>query len=434
VTAYRDIKKIGVGGNAEVHECERDGDKARFAKKRLLDTADDETKDRFLREVRLLAKLDHPNIVSVVTTRFDKEPLWFVMPLYEASLDDQFPGIAGDMPRIKKIFGSILDAVEYAHAEGVIHRDLKPANVLMNSDDDVVVSDFGLGRFIDSESTRLTQSGNWLGTPLYMAPEQSRGTKVADARSDVFSLGRILYELVTGSLTTAVQDTSSLDPGIALIIERCTKTNPAARFPAVTDLKTAWRTAVGLEEAGSDSERLSALSAKLASDLVPTTTVVKEVFDILSRHADDMDLLHNTVMALQPAAALKFVESEPKRARVVLRRFTDHIEAQSWPFSYTDKIGDVCARLFNHITDAVIRADLLHCLIELGVGHNRFYVTALAQKLLNQARTPAENIALAERIHGASPRNKDWLLENLPMSRRDRMLERALGGAQGNER
>lgn len=427
MTAYRDIRRIGAGGNAEVHECERDGDGGRFAKKRLLDAADDETKDRFRREVRLLAKLDHPNIVSVVTTRLDKEPLWFVMPLYRSSLDDQFPGVAGDMPRIKKIFGSILDAVEHAHAEGVIHRDLKPGNVLMNGDDDVVVSDFGLGRFIDSQSTRLTQSGNWMGTPLYMAPEQSKGTKAADARSDVFSLGRILYELVTGTLTTAVQDTSSLDPAIALIIERCTKTSPTARFQSVTDLKTAWRAAVGLEEAGTDSERLAVLSAKLASELVPAAAVAQEVFDILSRHADDMDLLHNTLMVLQPAAVLMFVESDTKRARAMLRRFTDHIEGQSWPFSYTDKIGDACARLFNQVADPVIRADLLHCLVDLGVGHNRFHVIGLAQEALQQPRTPAENIALAERIQGTSPRNKDWLIENLPASRRDRLLERALG-------
>jgi hypothetical protein len=426
MAVYQDIKRIGSGGNAEVSECARDADGLRFAKKRLLASADEDTKDRFRREVRLLAKLDHPNIVSVVATRLDQEPLWFVMPLYQSSLADQFPAIVGNLPRIAKIFGALLDAVEHAHGEGVIHRDLKPGNVLMNGDDDVVVSDFGLGRMIDSQSTRLTQSGDWMGTPLYMAPEQSQGTKAADERSDVFSLGRILYELMSGPLTTAVQDVSSLDPAIALIVERCTKTNPAARFPTVAELKTAWRVAVGVEEAGSDSQRLSELTAKLASGLYSDPQAATEVFDILFRHKDDADLVHNTLMALPAHIVAGFAQRDLNRARGLLRQFTDHIGLQSWPFSYTDKVGDVCAHIFPLVVDPVIRADLLHCLIDLGVGHNRWHVIELARGILKQNRNRAESIALAGRVQEAGIQAKDWLRDNLSPAHRDKLMEQAL--------
>lgn len=426
MASYRDIERIGTGGNAHVSTCERDTDRKRFAKKRILPSADSDERDRFRREVRLLAKLDHPNIVTVVATHLDVEPLWFVMPLYKSSLDDQFPAIVGDMTRIVPVFGAILDAVEFAHAEGVIHRDLKPGNVLMNGDDDVVVSDFGLGRFVGSQSTRLTQSGEWMGTLLYIAPEQLRGTKAADERSDIFSLGRILYEIMTGRLTTAVQNTSSIDPAIGLIIDRCTMAKPADRFQSVTELKATWRAAVDVEDTGSDSQRLMQLTAKFGSGVIPHSAEVTEMFNMLSRHAEDNDLLHTTLMTLPVEVVGMFVKNDLNRARGLLRRFSDHISTTGWPFSYTDRIGGVLSRFYAGLADPVIRADLLHCAVELGTAHNRWYVMEIAKRLLNESRSPAENIALAQRIETASDRTKGWLRDNLSPARRDRMLARAL--------
>src|SRR4051812_35166082 len=99
---YKDIAHLGTGGNAEVYECERDSDALHFAKKRVMATAEVGVKDRFRKEVRLLAKLDHPNIVKVIASHLETEPLWFVMPLYESSLQDCFPAIVSDLPRVVK--------------------------------------------------------------------------------------------------------------------------------------------------------------------------------------------------------------------------------------------------------------------------------------------------------------------------------------------
>ena len=170
----------------------------------------DEEKERFAREVRILSSLDHPNVVKVLAKQLSTEPFYYVMPLYRHSLASEIPAMAADESRINTIMSGVLDGVEYAHLQGILHRDIKADNVLMNSDTDLVISDFGLGRIIDSASTRQTISGFGMGTMRYMAPEQFSDAKYADHRSDVFSLGRMIYELYTGPLTGIHQDVTSL--------------------------------------------------------------------------------------------------------------------------------------------------------------------------------------------------------------------------------
>jgi eukaryotic-like serine/threonine-protein kinase len=205
------------------------GDGAILAKKKLL-VADADSICRFSREVRIQSRLDHPNIVKVIAQRLQTRPYWYVMPLYRRSLDDELRNPIGDEKRVKKIFGAILDGMEYAHKEGVLHRDLKPKNVLMNSDDDLAITDFGLGRMVDSESSRVTPTGEGMGTPLYVAPEQWDDLKTADVRSDIFTLRRMLYEFYTGRLTSSTQDLSQLPAGVAVIVGRCTQHDPARRY------------------------------------------------------------------------------------------------------------------------------------------------------------------------------------------------------------
>ena len=135
----------------------------------------------------------------------------------------------------------------------------------MNSDDDLVVSDFGLGRVLDSKTTRKTATGTRLGTFLYCSPEQMMDFKRADHRSDIFSLGRMLYELYTGELTSAIQDLSSVPALIAPIVERATATNPDNRYPTVDkmlgEFDGAMEVMLGVVESGSLSDLVEKLRA-----------------------------------------------------------------------------------------------------------------------------------------------------------------------------
>jgi len=195
-----------------VWECVREDDGEHLAKKVLLDESEEAIK-RFQREVRILSKLDHPRIVKVVAKHLQEPPFWYAMPVYQHSLRSTLNEVVGKQERIAKIYSMVLEGMQYAHGEGIIHRDLKPENILFNNDRDLVISDFGLGRALDAETSRKTYTGEWLGTFAYMAPEQLQDAKRADVRSDIFSLGRILYELYTGSIPGAVQDLTTLPIG-----------------------------------------------------------------------------------------------------------------------------------------------------------------------------------------------------------------------------
>ena len=148
--------------------------------------------------------------------------------------------------------------------EGVVHRDLKPANILMNSDSDVVVADFGIGLKMGTDATRQTLSGVPLGTRLYMAPEQWSSAHEADERSDVLALGRILDELYRGPLTERGAQVPDLPPGIAFVVERCTEENRERRFGSVAGLKQAYLTVVNPPEGDSRLAEFTDLRARLS--------------------------------------------------------------------------------------------------------------------------------------------------------------------------
>jgi TolB-like protein len=158
--------------------------------------------DRFLREIRLAARLQHPHILTVLDSGDTGGRLWFTMPYVEGETlrarltrEKQLP--VGDALRIAREAAS---GLEYAHRHGVIHRDIKPENLLLTADGQVLVADFGIGRAMEGASgaERLTETGMIVGTPAYMSPEQAAGERDIDARTDIYSLGTVLYEMLAG--------------------------------------------------------------------------------------------------------------------------------------------------------------------------------------------------------------------------------------------
>jgi serine/threonine protein kinase len=151
---------------------------------------------RFKREAQAAARLGHPNIVQVYEYGEEGDHAWIAMeyvagkPL-TAYLDE---GLRTEVLRVRDIIGQLLDALAYSHVQGVVHRDIKPSNLLVTAEGQIKVTDFGIARV---EASVLTQRGDMLGTPSYMSPEQYMG-EVTDGRSDIFSTGVILYELLTG--------------------------------------------------------------------------------------------------------------------------------------------------------------------------------------------------------------------------------------------
>jgi eukaryotic-like serine/threonine-protein kinase len=155
--------------------------------------------ERFVREIRLAARLDHPHILPVYGSGETAGRLWFTMPYVEGeslrnrlAREPQLP--LADAVRITR---AVADALGYAQRQGIIHRDVKPENILLQGER-CVLADFGVARAVDAAGERLTETGLALGTPAYMSPEQGAADRHLDHRSDIYSLGCVVYEMLAG--------------------------------------------------------------------------------------------------------------------------------------------------------------------------------------------------------------------------------------------
>ena len=156
--------------------------------------------ERFQREIETVARLQHPNILTVHDSGATAGQLWFTMPFVEGeSLRERLrrePQLPVEVAL--RIATDAARALQYAHDHGVIHRDIKPENLLLTKDGSTLVADFGIARALSAGDDRLTETGLSVGTPTYMSPEQAVGDRHLDARTDVYSLGTVLYEMLAG--------------------------------------------------------------------------------------------------------------------------------------------------------------------------------------------------------------------------------------------
>jgi Tol biopolymer transport system component len=259
---------LGKGGMGEVYRARDKKLKRDVAVKILPDefARDADRVGRFQREAEVLASLNHPNIASIYDLEEAQGARFLVLELVEGeTLADRIARGPIPVKEALTIGKDICEALEAAHEKGVAHRDLKPANIKLTASGQVKVLDFGLAKVLEhpsgntvlsnSPTLRETSAGVIFGTAAYMSPEQAKGV-AADARSDVFSFGCVLYEMLTGR-PAFVGDTvseilasvllrdpqldrlpSDLNPRIPELLRRCLDKNPKRRWQAVGDLKT----------------------------------------------------------------------------------------------------------------------------------------------------------------------------------------------------
>lgn len=263
---YRIISQIGKGGMANVYKAYQPSVDRDVAIK-VLPSQLAESKEfaiRFHQEARIIAKLEHPHILPVFDYGESDGVAYFVMRYLEAGTlkDKMEAGRPLPLKDIDRIFTQLADALSYAHMHGIIHRDLKPANALIDSHGNIFLTDFGIARLLESASPRLTQTDAIMGTPAYISPEQAQGQDV-DQRSDIYSLGIILYEMVMGGVPF-VADTPlavlfkhisdplplpskvkpDIPPSIEKVILKALAKDPKDRFATADEFVAAWKRAL----------------------------------------------------------------------------------------------------------------------------------------------------------------------------------------------
>ncbi len=253
---YQLLDEIARGGMGVVYRAFDPRLQSHVALKRMLFAPKSNEAERFLREARTLARLRHPGIVTVHEVDFDQGAPYMVMDLVSGgSLQARLREGPLDVEAALDIATRVAQAMHYAHGEGVVHRDLKPANVLLDAEGLPLVSDFGLALVHDGQS-ELTGSGALLGTLGYMPPEQAAGERDAlGPWTDVYAIGAILYELVTGQRLFSAQSSLEMlrlirerDPvppqrlrpelpaDVSAIILRCLEKTPTRRYPSAAAL------------------------------------------------------------------------------------------------------------------------------------------------------------------------------------------------------
>lgn len=325
-------------------------------------------RSRFIREAQSAGMLsEHPGIVTIhdVAETGSSGGAFIAMEYVEGTnlKDVMRRGEAIDLPVIADLVGQIAEALDYAHERGVVHRDVKPANVLVTRDRRVKITDFGIARI---EASNLTRDGQMLGTPNYMAPEQVKGTEV-DHRADIFSLGVIIYELLTrkkpfqGENLTVVthrivyddftppeEHVPDLPAGLTGILQKALAKSPARRYAKAGEMADALGRVIenhlGLPNeraavAGGDPPAVPAAPARVGAESVPGAVVEEatpspEASPALAAPADDLG---------QPERAAPVASPSGRRAASSLARWETVLEGRGTSLGRLLAIGSMAA-------------------------------------------------------------------------------------------
>ncbi len=286
---YQIVAPLGEGGMAAVYKAYQPGMERYVALKVLPRNYADDAQflARFQREAKLLAQLQHPHILPVFDFGQAEGYTYIVMPFIQSgTLTDQLKGSPVPLARIRQIITQVGEALNYAHVRGMIHRDIKPSNILIDESGNCLLTDFGLARMVE-DAVNLTSTGTVMGTPAYMSPEQGSGSKI-DSRSDIYSLGVVLFEMATGRVPFQaetpiavvfkhVQDplppARSINPdlpeAVELVILKSLAKNPEDRYQTAADMVRAIQAAVPESQIFAAAAAATTISQKPAVEPAP---------------------------------------------------------------------------------------------------------------------------------------------------------------------
>jgi serine/threonine-protein kinase len=308
---YAIERELGRGGMATVYLARDLRHDRNVAIKILRDeVAESLARDRFIRETQLAARLNHPHVLPLYDSGEADGTLYFVMPLMQGqTLRDRLDA-DGQLPIdvVLKLATEVADALDYAHRHGVVHRDIKPENILLH-EGHAIIADFGIGKAIadaQGDDTALTQVGVVVGTPAYMSPEQASGD-VIDHRTDFFSLGCVVYEMLTGMLpfkggsahaaiasrmidtpreVTELRDV--VPASLSNTVSRLLAKEPADRFTSGAQLMAALRSPDVSAPAASATKSIAVLPfvnlSASSDDEYFADGITEEIINVLSQH------------------------------------------------------------------------------------------------------------------------------------------------------
>lgn len=409
MTKWIRIRKITTAGQAEIYLVKNSENGRQAAMKKLLKAPqlDDPNAElrRFEREVRTQSAMDHAGIMPIIGYNFKVDPPFYLMPLADETLADVIyrnpNGL--DPDEAAGILLEVVDAVDYAHRQGVYHRDLKPANVL-RVDGKWLVGDFGLCRDLSTNSTTITRSNTVVGTIAYMAPEQFDNAHEVNATADVFALARILYHMLTGRSPFPYAPLEKLSGEFRYLVSKAMAEEPADRYASVAEFGRQMSLIVGDSEAlTSPTERAKEL---LSRALRGSTSDQDDLIELILDNSEDEVFFSEFVSRLPQPMLASFQAINPVAFEDIVRTF-DRYSKGGHPFNYVDVIADFFANVFSVANAPMLRALALRRIMIVGERHNRFYVGGVFARLVTSSTDPQHTLLTLNVMH-ANPNEARW--------------------------
>lgn len=405
-----DEEPIGDGGFADVYRAvdlkRQEGEPNGVVAIKLLRELDDtEVRRRFMRELRLVVGCSHPNVVTILDDGEDEQGrLWYAMPLAKGSLHEEADRFVGNDSRIAHVMRQICAGVKYAHDRGIFHRDLKPANVLRVGTDTWAISDFGLAREAERTTTALTSTMQGVGTYFFAAPESWRGAKYATAPADIFSLGKLLQNLVTGEIPIDIDPPEGI---FRQVITKATRQRAEDRYRSVDEFVSAIELAVSSPGKWlSPEDRAAGLQEALALE-VPPPSALAELVDLVSADEDVVRVMRGAIASMSHGAIEQLWSSDREGLLRVIHRYSAHIRVAQLPFGFCDQVANFFDRAVLVTGDPAVLGDAVGSLIEMGFRHNRWHVHSVVVEILQRVREPEQAAGAAEAVRECSLRAVD---------------------------
>lgn len=347
---------------------------------------------RFAREVRCQSTLRHPGIMPILQYDVESSRPWYSMPKAGTTLDDVLRRTRISGEQMMSIIMAVMDAVEYAHLEGILHRDLKPANILYVSNPTAgnsgwVVADFGLCRDGRSASTRITRTHTMMGTIAYMAPEQFDDAHEVGPTADVHAIGKIIAHCLTGKVPFPYMPWDDIPDQFRQLVHRCVAEKPDDRYQSIAALRGDLITlAAGGDRLLNPLEEASRLLDEVQGGVgVPYS--VASLVRLLTNNSTD-DFLHIKLVPRVKRTALEWVQRfHPNEFSLIVRDFDRHMEG-SFSFSYTDHVANFFESVYRIAQDESIKRLAARRILIIGHEHNRYYVRDAFCRIASIAQGP----------------------------------------------
>ncbi|HXU92696.1 MAG TPA: serine/threonine-protein kinase [Gallionella sp.] len=391
---YEVVEEIGKGGMGIVLRAV-DRDSGEHVALKYCPNPDPQPQRRFGREVRIMAGINHPNVMPVLAFNEDHDPPYFTMPIARGSIGDEVDA-AMPIGDAINIFKSICLGVQAVHGAGSTHRDLKPDNAMRMADGAVVISDLGLARLTDRDTTTLTQTAAFLGTRMYCAPEQLAlgGSRAADERTDIYQLGKVLYELTTGD-TPALIDPDLINPGLMHVIDRATQQLPDRRYQTVGQLMDAVESFLRtLDPDVSISGEFDAAleqAKTLIKDQKYSTKNLERLLELLVQMPEDSAKYLEQFERIPKGILRVMSRRTPQQLERPLERYCAAVEdvIGGYNFSHAETVAGKMSAIFDSAEVPVLKVLSLKATMIAAVRLHRFAAMEVYDQMLQAITEPA---------------------------------------------